>query len=325
MITGNPQDDRPIPVPPIPPSDGGLAPAASRPDRITQSANPAATIPTGGLGPAAAQSAPAAPDDGSRNKVGMALLAAGLGMMGSKSHTALGAIGEGGLAGVQNLQAQREMDLRQLTLQNQAAYQNAMVGLRGAGVDVQRQRATTAAGLGARHADATDQRVAQQGDHYQRMDDNSADRNANTARYQDGRLDQGDDRLDQNDERNNISRDKLDLQRQTINNTQAWRSFQQQSKATDQEINSARSIMFNATSLGKPMTMDNALSQVRNARSSAGPAPIVGAPVAGTPAAAGRQATADELSGARAAIARGVPRAAVMARFQQSGVVAAGL
>ena len=304
-----------IPTPPVPP------PAAPGPggSRIAQSADPASPIPTGSIGPTQA-----AGDDWSRNKLGMTLLSAGLGMMASKSHTALGAVGEGGLAGVQELQTmqkqQNDADLRRIALENQAAYQKGMVGIRAAGVPIAQQR------------------VDQQGSHYQSQDANGATRNVINQQ----RVDQQGDHYDSQDAtaqtradayaangagRNQVSQDRLALQRQQLDNLQAWRAFQQQSKATDQEIAGARSIMNNATQLGKPMTMDQALAQYRSARTNVGPAPIVGAPIAGgsTQPGAMRQASPDELAGAKAAIARGVPRDAVMARFQQNGVAATGL
>jgi hypothetical protein len=309
------------------------------PNRITQSANPSAPMPPGYSGPQQ--------NDWSHNQVGMALLSAGLGMMASRSPHALSAIGEGGLAGVQQLNQMRKQE-------TDAALKAQLYGVKGAAVGVQQQRAddygrsvdnrATAAG----NKDELDRaKLAEQARKNDMWFKSRLDRNGHLtgAELQKQLIDQYVKEHDgattteayaalknytaknsQAEQRLGIQQQNADQGAQRIANMQEWRAFQQQSKATDQEISAARSVQFNATNMGKQMTMGQALNQVRGARESAGPAPIVGNPI--STAAGGQSAPAqggDMLAKARAAIARGAPREAVAKRLQEAGYDPAGL
>ena len=152
------------------PPAAGAAPSGPTVDRLQRSADPGAPLPggqsaPGGLAGGASPQPPAAmgpqtqmgqgkggAPGGPGNSWALPVLAAGLGMLSNAGPNAAKMIG-GGLAGVQVIEQQRDADLRRQQMAQQMAYQNGMLGVRNAQVDVNQQKADT----GVQRANTQDQ------------------------------------------------------------------------------------------------------------------------------------------------------------------------
>jgi hypothetical protein len=309
-----------LPVPPIPPTGGAprVSPATpiNQPVRVAPAAAaPALTVrPMMQAGVPAPQPDPGVQSDGKYNPAWMALLKAGGAMMASKSPFLGNAVGEGIGAGAdayqQGVGQQQRSAILQAQLGQKASYQNGQLAngqariaggqdrlaetsrLNDAKIESMQARAQAALQR-AQTAGASDPKAAAiadlvaggmtQADAYREISGlNIRQQVANTGAT---RAEQGERRLDQTDD--SLAQRQANFDRK-LEADQGYRATRGQQQANDAEDRQARSIMFNASQIGKTVSYSDALGQVRGNRQSAGPAPMpAGQGTAGLRAAAG--------------------------------------
>jgi hypothetical protein len=260
-------------------------------------------------------------------------MAMGLGMMSGTSPFAGVNIGRGGLQGLQFAEQQRmreeQASLRRLQAEDLAEYRHDVAGLRGQQIGINQQRANT----GQERADIYGQHMQDMGA-YQRGLLEARQRGMSDKEYNDQwmrswrqgnqdlslansitRSGQADQRIQLQQAAGQRQEEGLSLRRQALaqaKDTAEQRAIQ---LATNSDLARAASVVN-----GNPgMKFSDALAQVRQGRASITPQPTE--QTAQPQAAPG----GDPLAQARAAIAAGAPRDAVIQRLQAHGIDPSGL
>ena len=251
----------------------------------------------------------------SGNSWALPVLAAGLGMLANSSPNAAKMLG-GGLAGVQQLVADREATLRRQEQNQQQQIQNGLLGVKLGQLGVNQGKADTQAAVGqarvqqlqdagqlalaraqkaaaggsvtdAQLKDTAMKDLVSQGmspsDAYasvsgQTIKQQQADQQGSHQAAQEADASARTDLAGKKvDQQGSQFQQQQALRQQALDATLGNRQAQAQAHATDEEDKGARSIMYSAAQSGKVVPYGAAVQQVRTTRQAVGPAPVPGA------------------------------------------------